>query len=282
MITVGFAAAGVTVHTARIETKAGVAIDRFEVTDTDGRKLDEDTRRAVREAIWSGTSSRAAEGGDVAGSFGATAAAPPDRHVGGQEFGAEDPDLGQAPLELERAEVVVAELGERCRRHAVGVVGECPFVELVPLDGWDARAREHLGDLTNGGPHDLQRGRALIPRLGREQLTERAGDPLGRGVRPRRAPARRVPRASGVPGVPTRRRCTHTTRDPPGQDTLDPFDDRGARRGESVARVSPTHRSRRQPVMPTRRSASAGSYTRPVTNGPNSAKRDETSSNRIS
>ncbi len=48
MITVGFAAAGVTVHAARIETTAGVAIDRFEVTDTDGRKLDD--ARAARGA----------------------------------------------------------------------------------------------------------------------------------------------------------------------------------------------------------------------------------------
>jgi Kef-type K+ transport system membrane component KefB len=55
MIAVGFAAAGVTVHTARIETKAGVAIDRFEVTDTDGRKLDGAQQQEARRTIWSGT-----------------------------------------------------------------------------------------------------------------------------------------------------------------------------------------------------------------------------------
>src|SRR5262249_10795755 len=38
-ITVGFSSAGVTVHSARIETIGGVAIDHFELSDTDGRKL---------------------------------------------------------------------------------------------------------------------------------------------------------------------------------------------------------------------------------------------------
>jgi hypothetical protein len=34
-------------------------IDRFEISDTDGRKLDSTQRRAVREAIWSGSSTAA-------------------------------------------------------------------------------------------------------------------------------------------------------------------------------------------------------------------------------
>jgi UTP:GlnB (protein PII) uridylyltransferase len=63
IITVGFAAAGVTVHTARIETKAGVAIDRFEVTDTDGRKLDESQQQEARRAIWSGSAATPTSGG---------------------------------------------------------------------------------------------------------------------------------------------------------------------------------------------------------------------------
>jgi UTP:GlnB (protein PII) uridylyltransferase len=63
MITVGFAAAGVTVHTARIETTAGVAIDRFEVTDTDGRKLDDARQHEARRAIWSGTTPASTFGG---------------------------------------------------------------------------------------------------------------------------------------------------------------------------------------------------------------------------
>jgi [protein-PII] uridylyltransferase len=54
-ITVGFAAAGVTVQSARIETHAGIAIDRFEVTDTEGRKLDEAREHAARVAIWNGS-----------------------------------------------------------------------------------------------------------------------------------------------------------------------------------------------------------------------------------
>jgi len=55
MITVGLLASDVTVHSARVETRGGVAIDRFEVTDTEGRKLDEARERAARDAIWSGT-----------------------------------------------------------------------------------------------------------------------------------------------------------------------------------------------------------------------------------
>jgi len=55
MITVGFAATGVTVHSARIETRAGVAIDRFEITDTEGRKLDRAREQDARRGIWDGT-----------------------------------------------------------------------------------------------------------------------------------------------------------------------------------------------------------------------------------
>ena len=36
-----------------------MVIDRFEISDTDGRKLDRAQRRAVREAIWSGSSTAA-------------------------------------------------------------------------------------------------------------------------------------------------------------------------------------------------------------------------------
>ena len=54
MITVGFAATGVTVHSARIETRGGVAIDRFEITDTEGRKLDRAREHDARRTIWDG------------------------------------------------------------------------------------------------------------------------------------------------------------------------------------------------------------------------------------
>ncbi|MFM8302713.1 MAG: cation:proton antiporter, partial [Actinomycetota bacterium] len=54
-ITVGFAAAGARVHSARVETVGGVAIDRFDLSDADGAKLDAAQRDAVRRAIWSGT-----------------------------------------------------------------------------------------------------------------------------------------------------------------------------------------------------------------------------------
>ena len=53
-ITVGFASAGVDVHSARVETVEGQAVDRFELTDRNGRKLDESARRAVVEATAGG------------------------------------------------------------------------------------------------------------------------------------------------------------------------------------------------------------------------------------
>jgi [protein-PII] uridylyltransferase len=54
-VAVGFASSEVSVHSARVETKGGIAIERFEVTDTEGRKLDGAHERAARDAIWSGT-----------------------------------------------------------------------------------------------------------------------------------------------------------------------------------------------------------------------------------
>jgi [protein-PII] uridylyltransferase len=53
-ITVGFASAAVDVHSARVATVEGVAVDRFELTDRNGRKLDESTKRSVVEAITGG------------------------------------------------------------------------------------------------------------------------------------------------------------------------------------------------------------------------------------
>ena len=61
VVTVGFAAAGVTVHSAGIDTVGGVVIDRFELTDRDGRKLDGDLCHAVRDAIWTGKGAPGAE-----------------------------------------------------------------------------------------------------------------------------------------------------------------------------------------------------------------------------
>ena len=53
-ITTAFWTSGVTVHAAEVQTVDGRARDRFEVTRTDGTKLDAETRRVVREAIASG------------------------------------------------------------------------------------------------------------------------------------------------------------------------------------------------------------------------------------
>jgi [protein-PII] uridylyltransferase len=53
-VAVGFDAAGLRVHSARIESVGGVVIDRFELSDPEGRKLDGTLRRVVRDAIRTG------------------------------------------------------------------------------------------------------------------------------------------------------------------------------------------------------------------------------------
>ena len=53
-ITVAFADAGVDVHSARVSTVGGEAIDTFEVTDRNGRKLDGDRQTAVARAVHDG------------------------------------------------------------------------------------------------------------------------------------------------------------------------------------------------------------------------------------
>ena len=50
-ITVALADAGVDVHSARVSTVGGEAIDTFEVTDRNGRKLDGDRQTAVARAV---------------------------------------------------------------------------------------------------------------------------------------------------------------------------------------------------------------------------------------
>jgi len=53
-ITVGFASAGVGVHSAQVLTVEGQAVDRFELTDRNGRKLGDAAKRAVLEAVTGG------------------------------------------------------------------------------------------------------------------------------------------------------------------------------------------------------------------------------------
>jgi Kef-type K+ transport system membrane component KefB len=57
-ITVGLASSGADVHSARLVTSGGRAVDRFELTDRNGRKLDEETKAAIVEAITAGVESR--------------------------------------------------------------------------------------------------------------------------------------------------------------------------------------------------------------------------------
>jgi UTP:GlnB (protein PII) uridylyltransferase len=49
-----FAASGVDVHSAHVSSEAGRALDRFELTDQRGRKLDEATKGALEAAVADG------------------------------------------------------------------------------------------------------------------------------------------------------------------------------------------------------------------------------------
>ena len=57
-LAVAFAAAGADVHSARITTNDSMALDRFDVTDRIGRKLEEDTKAAIRLALSNGVQAR--------------------------------------------------------------------------------------------------------------------------------------------------------------------------------------------------------------------------------
>jgi Kef-type K+ transport system membrane component KefB len=53
-ITVGIGAAGADVHAARVMTENGQAVDRFELTDREGHKLDDAAKEAIRRALANG------------------------------------------------------------------------------------------------------------------------------------------------------------------------------------------------------------------------------------
>jgi [protein-PII] uridylyltransferase len=57
-ITVGLASGGADVHSARLVTSAGRAVDRFELTDRNGRKLDDETKAAIVAAVTGGVEPR--------------------------------------------------------------------------------------------------------------------------------------------------------------------------------------------------------------------------------
>ena len=57
-IAVALVSAGASVASARLETVDGVAIDRFELTDANERKLDRETKDAIRAAIRRGAALR--------------------------------------------------------------------------------------------------------------------------------------------------------------------------------------------------------------------------------
>ena len=57
-LAVAFAAAGADVHSARITTNDSMALDRFDLTDRTGRKLDDETKAAIRLALANGVEAR--------------------------------------------------------------------------------------------------------------------------------------------------------------------------------------------------------------------------------
>jgi Na+:H+ antiporter len=61
-LAVGLSSVGADVHSARLATVGGVAVDRFELTDRNGRKLDETTQVAASQAIHEGVRRRRVRG----------------------------------------------------------------------------------------------------------------------------------------------------------------------------------------------------------------------------
>ena len=57
-LTAGIASAGANVHSARLVTISGYAVDRFELTDRNGHKLEEPAKRLIVDAIRGGVSPR--------------------------------------------------------------------------------------------------------------------------------------------------------------------------------------------------------------------------------
>ncbi len=57
-ITVAIASAGASIHSARLVTSGGTAVDRFELTDRNERKLDDSAKEAIRSAVASGVLAR--------------------------------------------------------------------------------------------------------------------------------------------------------------------------------------------------------------------------------
>ena len=57
-LAVAFAAAGADVHSARITTNDSMALDRFDLTDRTGRKLDDETKASIRLALSNGVEAR--------------------------------------------------------------------------------------------------------------------------------------------------------------------------------------------------------------------------------
>jgi hypothetical protein len=165
------------------------------------------------------------------------------------------------------------------------------LVELVASNGTHPCGAQDLGRLAHRAADDLERRGALVGGVEREQRLELGGDACGCccGCARQRLVEAGARVAADAPGVGDAARSRDEVPGKAGADRGD--DQRRCAREVFECRVCVGRRRERRLVRvvgatqgsrPTRRSASAGSSTSPLTKGPNSAKRAETSSKRIS
>jgi hypothetical protein len=186
--------------------------------------------------------------------------------------------LRDPPSELYGTERVI-EVSEGVGREPVAVVWERAFLELVPHHVGHPDLGEHHRRFSDRAPHELQRRRTLRGRVCVGQGAQLSGDPSGRGVDRDAEQVVDLGPSVGIERVPGVEDAPGAGEEVGGQVRLDARDDGRAGlvetrpgRGRFVAQAS----------SPTRRRVSAGSSTRPVTKGPKSAYRADTSSKRIS
>jgi hypothetical protein len=177
--------------------------------------------------------------------------------------------LGEAPRELERPQVGVAEVTESARHQAVAVLGPRALGERIAHDRRHAGGPEHIGRLAHRRAHDLERRRRLLRGIEREQRAQIVGDACRRGMARDRRELERLGARLVVGLAPRVEDRLDAARDPRGERALDAVDDGRGRVAQCCERV--VFAGGVQLSSPTRRSASAGSSTSPVTNGPNSA-----------
>ncbi len=99
-----FAQAGADVHTARVTTVRGEAVDRFELTDASGCKLDANVEESIRQALATGVSpGRGRRRGRQGGGSRSRAATSPGATMEQQPPGMPEPPPAERPVEPREA-----------------------------------------------------------------------------------------------------------------------------------------------------------------------------------